>query len=75
MDSQSINHLEQKLLSSEGKNIETTTETSFETFLSARVSETFLHSDSTREEPDVLFRKETANPNQSKTVSLLPSFL
>ncbi|XP_075022736.1 synaptonemal complex protein 2 [Calonectris borealis] len=33
----------------------------------ARVSETSLHSDFTREEPDVLFRKETANPKQSKT--------
>ncbi|KAM6378685.1 synaptonemal complex protein 2 [Pluvialis apricaria] len=32
----------------------------------ARVSETSLHSDPRREEPDVLFRKETANPKQSK---------
>ncbi|XP_074013655.1 synaptonemal complex protein 2 [Numenius arquata] len=32
-----------------------------------RVSETALHSDPTKEEPDVLFRKETANPKQSKT--------
>ncbi|XP_072735218.1 synaptonemal complex protein 2 [Ciconia boyciana] len=32
----------------------------------ARVSETSLHSDFTKEEPDVLFRKETANPKQSK---------
>ncbi|XP_074964434.1 synaptonemal complex protein 2 [Phalacrocorax aristotelis] len=32
----------------------------------ARVSETSLHSDLTKEEPDVLFRKETANPKQSK---------
>ncbi|XP_075294439.1 synaptonemal complex protein 2 [Opisthocomus hoazin] len=33
----------------------------------ARVSETSLHSDFTKEEPDVLFRKETANPKQSQT--------
>ncbi|XP_019326198.1 PREDICTED: synaptonemal complex protein 2 [Aptenodytes forsteri] len=33
----------------------------------ARASETFLCSDFTKEEPDVLFRKETANPKQSKT--------
>ncbi|KAM6120816.1 synaptonemal complex protein 2 [Phoenicopterus ruber ruber] len=32
----------------------------------ARVSETSLHSDFTKEEPDVLFRKEPANPEQSK---------
>ncbi|KAM6340262.1 synaptonemal complex protein 2 [Alca torda] len=32
-----------------------------------RVSETSLHSGATKEEPDVLFRKETANPKQSKT--------
>ncbi|KAK4812786.1 hypothetical protein QYF61_020571 [Mycteria americana] len=31
-----------------------------------RVSETSLHSGFTKEEPDVLFRKETANPKQSK---------
>ncbi|KAM6404471.1 LOW QUALITY PROTEIN: synaptonemal complex protein 2 [Rhynochetos jubatus] len=31
-----------------------------------RASETFLHSDFTQEEPDVLFGKETANPKQSK---------
>ncbi|KAM6298815.1 synaptonemal complex protein 2 [Aegotheles albertisi] len=33
----------------------------------ARVSETSLHLDLTKEESDVLFRKETANPQQSKT--------
>ncbi|XP_035755191.1 synaptonemal complex protein 2 [Egretta garzetta] len=33
----------------------------------ARVSETSLHSDFTKEEPDLLFRKETANPKPSKT--------
>ncbi|XP_068272578.1 synaptonemal complex protein 2 [Nyctibius grandis] len=32
----------------------------------ARLSETSLHSDFTKEEPDVRFRKETANPKQSK---------
>ncbi|PKU38319.1 synaptonemal complex protein 2 isoform x8 [Limosa lapponica baueri] len=32
-----------------------------------RVSKTALRSDPTKEEPDVLFRKETANPKQSKT--------
>ncbi|XP_030319039.1 LOW QUALITY PROTEIN: synaptonemal complex protein 2 [Calypte anna] len=33
----------------------------------ARVSETSLPSDFTNEEPDVLFKKDTANPNQLKT--------
>ncbi|KAM6053712.1 synaptonemal complex protein 2 [Chlamydotis macqueenii] len=32
-----------------------------------RVSESSLHSDFRKEEPDVLFRKETENPKQSKT--------
>ncbi|XP_028941450.1 synaptonemal complex protein 2-like, partial [Antrostomus carolinensis] len=36
-------------------------------FHPARVSETSLHSDFTKEEPDVLLRKETASPKQSKT--------
>ncbi|KAM9260598.1 LOW QUALITY PROTEIN: synaptonemal complex protein 2 [Cariama cristata] len=35
--------------------------------LLTRVSETSLRSDFTNEEPDVLFRKETGNPKQSKT--------
>ncbi|NXH40817.1 SYCP2 protein, partial [Dicaeum eximium] len=64
----SVDHLEQKLLNTEGKNIETTTEPWFKTFLSARVSDTSLHSDLAQEDPDVLLRKETANPKQSKTV-------
>ncbi|XP_039575220.1 synaptonemal complex protein 2 [Passer montanus] len=33
----------------------------------ARVSDTSLHSDLAQEDPDVLLRKETANPKQSKT--------
>ncbi|XP_069660230.1 synaptonemal complex protein 2 [Haliaeetus albicilla] len=32
----------------------------------AKASKTSLHSDFTKEEPDVLFRKETANPKQPK---------
>ncbi|KAM6053157.1 synaptonemal complex protein 2 [Theristicus caerulescens] len=35
--------------------------------LAPRVSKTSLHSDFTKEESNVLFRKETANPKQSKT--------
>lgn len=61
--SQSVDHLEHKLL-----NTETTTEPWFKTFLSARVSDTSLHSDLAQEDLDVLLRKETANPKQPKTV-------
>ncbi|NXR26743.1 SYCP2 protein, partial [Cinclus mexicanus] len=64
----SVDHLEQKLFYTEGKNIETTTEPWLKTFLSARVSDASLHSDLAQEDPDVLLRKETANLNQSKTV-------
>ncbi|KAI1233500.1 Synaptonemal complex protein 2, partial [Lamprotornis superbus] len=64
---QSVAHLEQQLLSTEGKNTKTTTELWFKTFLSARVSDTSLHSDLAQEDPDVSLRKETANPKQSKT--------
>ncbi|XP_035199537.1 synaptonemal complex protein 2 [Oxyura jamaicensis] len=68
--SKSINNLELKQLSTEIKNISTTAET-FKTFLSARVSETSLHSDftkysNTEEEVDVLSEKETSNKKQSK---------
>ncbi|KAM6319283.1 synaptonemal complex protein 2 [Podargus strigoides] len=35
----------------------------------ARVSETSMHSDFTKEEREALFRKETANPKQSKTIT------
>ncbi|NWW12142.1 SYCP2 protein, partial [Oreocharis arfaki] len=66
--SQSVGHLEQKLLNTEGKNIETTIEPWFKTFLAARVSDTSLHSHLAQEDPDVLLRKETATPKQSKTV-------
>lgn len=70
--SKSINNLELKQLSTEIKNISTTAET-FKTFLSARVSETSLHSDFTKysnieEEADVLSGKETTNSKQSKMV-------
>lgn len=70
--SKSINNLELKQLSTEIKNISTTAET-FKTFLSARVSETSLHSDftkysNTEEEADVLSGKETTNSKQSKMV-------
>ncbi|NXP38778.1 SYCP2 protein, partial [Leiothrix lutea] len=69
-----VDHLEQKLFqiqnrkNAEGKNTETITEAWFQTFLSARVSDTSLPSDLAQEDPDVLLRKETANPKQSKTV-------
>ncbi|NXA65455.1 SYCP2 protein, partial [Mohoua ochrocephala] len=66
--SQSVDHLEQKLLNTEGKNNGTTTEPWFKTFLSARVSDTSLHSHLAQEDPDVLLIEETANPKQSKTV-------
>lgn len=59
--------MEQKLLNTEGKNIESITEPRFKTFLSARVSATSLRSDLAQEDSDVL-RKETANPKHSKTV-------
>lgn len=68
MDSQSVDHLEQKLLNTEGKNIRTTTEPWFKTFLSDRVSDTNLHPGLAQEDPDVLLRKDTTNPKQSKTV-------
>ncbi|NXU35758.1 SYCP2 protein, partial [Drymodes brunneopygia] len=68
MGSQSVDHLEQKLFNTEGKNIETTTEPWFKTFLSARMSDTSLHPDVAQEDPDVLLRKDTTNPKQSKTV-------
>ncbi|XP_047930548.2 synaptonemal complex protein 2 isoform X2 [Anser cygnoides] len=69
--SKSINNLELKQLNTEIKNTSTTAET-FKTYLSARVSETSLHSDFTKysnmeEEADVLSGKETSNNKQSKT--------
>ncbi|GAB0197454.1 synaptonemal complex protein 2 [Grus japonensis] len=48
------------------KNITTGDKQKLNTSLAPRASETSLHSDFTREVPDVLFRKETANPKQSK---------
>lgn len=76
-ESKCINNLEQKRLNTEWKNISTTTET-FKTCLSDKVPETSLHSDftkhnNTKEEADVLSRKETADHEKSKMVRV--SFL
>lgn len=68
MEGQSVDCLDQKLFNTEGNNIETTTEPWFKTFLAARVSDTSLHSDHAQEDPDVLPRKETAIPKESKMV-------
>lgn len=76
-ESKCINNLEQKQLNTEWKNVSTTTET-FKTCLSHKAPETSLHSDftkynNTKEEADVLSRKETAGHEKSKMVRV--SFL